>query len=105
MNKYHIPNFYNVKALPLDHRLCINSSGYVSEYLAQLEAGLKFPLPLFFHKVLEHFQVEIGQLHAKFICHINAYLITCVALGVKPSIGTFKEFFRLALSRVGYIFS
>ncbi|KAL3529328.1 hypothetical protein ACH5RR_008650 [Cinchona calisaya] len=105
MEIYHIPNFYKVKGPPLDHKPCIKSFRYVSVHLVQLEAELRFSLQLFFHKVLEHYQVGLGQLHAKSILHINAYLITCAALGVKPSIGIFKEFFLLAPSGVGYTFS
>ncbi|KAL3525329.1 hypothetical protein ACH5RR_013701 [Cinchona calisaya] len=92
VEKYHISNFFKVKVPPLDHWPCVNLFGYVFVYLVQLEVGLKFPLPLFFHKILDHYQVGFGQLHAKSICNINAYLITCVTLGVKPSIDTFKEF-------------
>ncbi|KAL0454857.1 UNVERIFIED_CONTAM: hypothetical protein Slati_0824900, partial [Sesamum latifolium] len=75
VEEFAIPPVYVVSFPPPDSHPSSPPTGYMSFFVSQLRAGLRFPIPPFFSEVSRDLQVPLNQLVPNFIRLLVVFFI------------------------------
>ncbi|KAL0440323.1 UNVERIFIED_CONTAM: hypothetical protein Slati_2515300 [Sesamum latifolium] len=102
--RFGIPDDFLIQVPTSSERPHLPPEGFVGFYVAQLEVGLRFPVPSFFAEVSTLFKIPLNQLVPKAFSILVGFYILVRNLDETPSAAQFHSFFLLKKTSHGLFY-
>lgn len=100
-----IPRSWDLIIPGPEHRAHLPPLGYLTFFKAQLQSGLRFPIPLFYQDVARHYRVPIGQLQPNSFRHMAATYVLFQSLDLLISPAVFYLYYSCKFKDGTFIIS
>lgn len=103
-SQYKVPRTFKIKVPKCHHHPSRPPLGYRTFFLAQLEGGLRFPVPEFFENVAEYFEIPLNQLAPNFFRLLCAAYLVFKVYDIPLNPTMFHYFFALKRKEEGVFY-